>query len=212
MSDVVERLAALRIVPVLTASDADEAEHACQALLAGGLVGRRDHVSHRCCGRGDSARLRDRRSPRRGGHGPVAGAARPGAGRRRALRRRAGDERRGRRGRAKRRRPVRPGCRDAVRDRACSFARVPRAEGVPCLGRRRPRVPEGGRPCLPGRPLRADRWHQPREPRVLPRGSVGARLRRHVDLRAEAPRRAAVRRDRAAGAGGGRAGAVAVAA
>ncbi len=37
MSDVVERLAALRIVPVLTASDADEAERACHALLAGGL-------------------------------------------------------------------------------------------------------------------------------------------------------------------------------
>ncbi len=37
MSDVVEKLAALRIVPVLTASDADEAEHACHALLAGGL-------------------------------------------------------------------------------------------------------------------------------------------------------------------------------
>ena len=37
MSDVVERLAALRIVPVLTARDADEAERACQALLAGGL-------------------------------------------------------------------------------------------------------------------------------------------------------------------------------
>jgi len=37
MSDIVEQLAAVRIVPVLTASDADEAEHACQALLAGGL-------------------------------------------------------------------------------------------------------------------------------------------------------------------------------
>lgn len=37
MSDVVERLAALRIVPVLTVRDADEAERACQALLAGGL-------------------------------------------------------------------------------------------------------------------------------------------------------------------------------
>jgi 2-dehydro-3-deoxyphosphogluconate aldolase / (4S)-4-hydroxy-2-oxoglutarate aldolase len=37
MTDVVERLAALRIVPVLTASDADEAERACRALLAAGL-------------------------------------------------------------------------------------------------------------------------------------------------------------------------------
>ena len=37
MTDVVERLAALRIVPVLTARDADEAERACHALLAGGL-------------------------------------------------------------------------------------------------------------------------------------------------------------------------------
>ena len=37
MSDVVEKLAALRIVPVLTASDADEAEQACLALLEGGL-------------------------------------------------------------------------------------------------------------------------------------------------------------------------------
>ena len=37
MSEVVERLAALRIVPVLTASDADEAERACHALLEGGL-------------------------------------------------------------------------------------------------------------------------------------------------------------------------------
>jgi 2-dehydro-3-deoxyphosphogluconate aldolase / (4S)-4-hydroxy-2-oxoglutarate aldolase len=37
MSDVVEQLAAQRIVPVLTARDADEAERAAQALLAGGL-------------------------------------------------------------------------------------------------------------------------------------------------------------------------------
>jgi 2-dehydro-3-deoxyphosphogluconate aldolase / (4S)-4-hydroxy-2-oxoglutarate aldolase len=37
MSDVIERLAAVRIVPVLTAVDADQAEHACRALLAGGL-------------------------------------------------------------------------------------------------------------------------------------------------------------------------------
>lgn len=37
MSDVFERLAALRVVPVLTANDADEAEHACHALLAGGI-------------------------------------------------------------------------------------------------------------------------------------------------------------------------------
>jgi 2-dehydro-3-deoxyphosphogluconate aldolase/(4S)-4-hydroxy-2-oxoglutarate aldolase len=37
MSDVVDRLAAARIVPVLTAADADEAERACEALLAGGL-------------------------------------------------------------------------------------------------------------------------------------------------------------------------------
>ena len=34
---VLERLAALRIVPVLTATDADEAERACEALLAAGL-------------------------------------------------------------------------------------------------------------------------------------------------------------------------------
>lgn len=38
MSDVVERIAASRIVPVLTAADADEAERACEALLAGGLT------------------------------------------------------------------------------------------------------------------------------------------------------------------------------
>lgn len=38
MSDVVDRLAASRIVPVLTAADADEAERACEALLAGGLT------------------------------------------------------------------------------------------------------------------------------------------------------------------------------
>jgi 2-dehydro-3-deoxyphosphogluconate aldolase / (4S)-4-hydroxy-2-oxoglutarate aldolase len=37
VSEVVDRFAALRIVPVLTARDADEAEHACHALLAGGL-------------------------------------------------------------------------------------------------------------------------------------------------------------------------------
>jgi 2-dehydro-3-deoxyphosphogluconate aldolase/(4S)-4-hydroxy-2-oxoglutarate aldolase len=37
MNDVVERLGALRIVPVLTARDAVEAEAACHALLAGGL-------------------------------------------------------------------------------------------------------------------------------------------------------------------------------
>jgi 2-dehydro-3-deoxyphosphogluconate aldolase / (4S)-4-hydroxy-2-oxoglutarate aldolase len=37
MSDVLERLAAVRIVPVLTARDTDEAERACHALLAGGL-------------------------------------------------------------------------------------------------------------------------------------------------------------------------------
>jgi 2-dehydro-3-deoxyphosphogluconate aldolase/(4S)-4-hydroxy-2-oxoglutarate aldolase len=38
MSDVLDRLAALRVVPVLTAEDADEAERACEALLAGGLT------------------------------------------------------------------------------------------------------------------------------------------------------------------------------
>jgi 2-dehydro-3-deoxyphosphogluconate aldolase / (4S)-4-hydroxy-2-oxoglutarate aldolase len=38
MSDVLEQLAAVRIVPVLTAGDADEAERTCQALLAGGLA------------------------------------------------------------------------------------------------------------------------------------------------------------------------------
>jgi 2-dehydro-3-deoxyphosphogluconate aldolase/(4S)-4-hydroxy-2-oxoglutarate aldolase len=38
MSDVVDRLAEARIVPVLTAADADEAERACGALLAGGLT------------------------------------------------------------------------------------------------------------------------------------------------------------------------------
>jgi 2-dehydro-3-deoxyphosphogluconate aldolase/(4S)-4-hydroxy-2-oxoglutarate aldolase len=38
MSDVVDLLAASRIVPVLTAADADEAERACEALLAGGLT------------------------------------------------------------------------------------------------------------------------------------------------------------------------------
>ena len=38
MSDVVERLAVSRIVPVLTAADADEADRACEALLAGGLT------------------------------------------------------------------------------------------------------------------------------------------------------------------------------
>jgi 2-dehydro-3-deoxyphosphogluconate aldolase / (4S)-4-hydroxy-2-oxoglutarate aldolase len=37
MSEVVERLAALRIVPVLTAGSTDEAERACHALLQGGL-------------------------------------------------------------------------------------------------------------------------------------------------------------------------------
>ena len=37
MSDVIERLAELRVVPVLTAMDADQAEHACRALIAGGL-------------------------------------------------------------------------------------------------------------------------------------------------------------------------------
>lgn len=38
MNDVVDRIAASRIVPVLTASEADEAERACEALLAGGLT------------------------------------------------------------------------------------------------------------------------------------------------------------------------------
>ena len=37
MNDVIARLAELRVVPVLTAVDADQAEHACKALLAGGL-------------------------------------------------------------------------------------------------------------------------------------------------------------------------------
>ena len=37
MNDVIARLAELRVVPVLTAADADQAEHACRALLAGGL-------------------------------------------------------------------------------------------------------------------------------------------------------------------------------
>lgn len=37
MTDVLERLAALRVVPVLTARDAGEAEAACHALHAGGL-------------------------------------------------------------------------------------------------------------------------------------------------------------------------------
>jgi 2-dehydro-3-deoxyphosphogluconate aldolase/(4S)-4-hydroxy-2-oxoglutarate aldolase len=38
VSDVLERLGAVRIVPVLTAANADEAERACTALLAGGLT------------------------------------------------------------------------------------------------------------------------------------------------------------------------------
>ena len=37
MSDVFERIGATRIVPVLTVADTDEAERACQALLAGGV-------------------------------------------------------------------------------------------------------------------------------------------------------------------------------
>jgi 2-dehydro-3-deoxyphosphogluconate aldolase/(4S)-4-hydroxy-2-oxoglutarate aldolase len=37
VSDVVERIAALRVVPVLTAADPDEAERVCEALLGGGL-------------------------------------------------------------------------------------------------------------------------------------------------------------------------------
>jgi 2-dehydro-3-deoxyphosphogluconate aldolase/(4S)-4-hydroxy-2-oxoglutarate aldolase len=38
VSDVLERLGGVRVVPVLTAADADEAERACTALLAGGLT------------------------------------------------------------------------------------------------------------------------------------------------------------------------------
>jgi 2-dehydro-3-deoxyphosphogluconate aldolase/(4S)-4-hydroxy-2-oxoglutarate aldolase len=38
VSDALDRLAALRVVPVLTAEDPDEAERACEALLAGGLT------------------------------------------------------------------------------------------------------------------------------------------------------------------------------
>ena len=38
MSDVLDRLAALRVIPVLTAESADEAERACEALLSGGLT------------------------------------------------------------------------------------------------------------------------------------------------------------------------------
>jgi 2-dehydro-3-deoxyphosphogluconate aldolase/(4S)-4-hydroxy-2-oxoglutarate aldolase len=37
VSDALERLATSRVIPVLTASDADEAERACRALFAGGL-------------------------------------------------------------------------------------------------------------------------------------------------------------------------------
>jgi 2-dehydro-3-deoxyphosphogluconate aldolase / (4S)-4-hydroxy-2-oxoglutarate aldolase len=37
MTDVLDRLAELRVVPVLTATDADQAERACRALVAGGL-------------------------------------------------------------------------------------------------------------------------------------------------------------------------------
>ena len=37
MNDALDRLAESRIVPVLTAADADEAERACHALVAGGL-------------------------------------------------------------------------------------------------------------------------------------------------------------------------------
>jgi 2-dehydro-3-deoxyphosphogluconate aldolase/(4S)-4-hydroxy-2-oxoglutarate aldolase len=37
VSDAFERLAAARVVPVLTAGDADEAEQVCRALVAGGL-------------------------------------------------------------------------------------------------------------------------------------------------------------------------------
>ncbi|HKX48245.1 MAG TPA: bifunctional 4-hydroxy-2-oxoglutarate aldolase/2-dehydro-3-deoxy-phosphogluconate aldolase [Gaiellaceae bacterium] len=38
MSDVLDRLAGLGVVPVLTVEDADEAERACAALLEGGLT------------------------------------------------------------------------------------------------------------------------------------------------------------------------------
>jgi 2-dehydro-3-deoxyphosphogluconate aldolase / (4S)-4-hydroxy-2-oxoglutarate aldolase len=37
VSDVLEQLGTVRVVPVLTAADADDAERACHALLAGGL-------------------------------------------------------------------------------------------------------------------------------------------------------------------------------
>ena len=37
MDDVLEQIGGARVVPVLTATDADEAEGACRALLAGGL-------------------------------------------------------------------------------------------------------------------------------------------------------------------------------
>jgi 2-dehydro-3-deoxyphosphogluconate aldolase / (4S)-4-hydroxy-2-oxoglutarate aldolase len=37
MSDALEKLAAVKVVPVLSARDADEAERTCAALLAGGL-------------------------------------------------------------------------------------------------------------------------------------------------------------------------------
>jgi hypothetical protein len=39
MSDVVEKVAALRIVPVLTASDPDEAERACHDVALVGSAG-----------------------------------------------------------------------------------------------------------------------------------------------------------------------------
>ena len=61
--DALARLRAIRIVPVITIDDPDDAVPLARALHDGGLVVRRDHVSHaaRAARRFDASRLKCRR-------------------------------------------------------------------------------------------------------------------------------------------------------
>ena len=118
--------------------DAVRRRDLCAALLAGGISLRRDHLSHRCGGRGARTRGRDRRHARGRGHRAVGRAgARPRVDAGARVRRRAGDGRRGRRraaqssgcrsSRASRRRPssgtrVRSGARSSRSSRRARSA------------------------------------------------------------------------------------------
>ena len=173
-----------RVVPVLTAESADDAERACEAILAGGMT------SVEITLRTEAAVEAIRRASRIEGLLVGAGTVLTGAQLAAAVdagaqfavapstnesvvraAQAAGIE-------------VVPGAAtpteiDRARALGCGIVKL-----FPASLRRRPGVHQGGVGGLSGRQLRPDRRRQPGQPRRVPRAPLRARLRGHVDLRA----------------------------